>query len=84
MTDDARTAWVMIALVVGFAALVTTHVAVVYGIARSSGVRRAAVAALVPPFAPYAALREGMSLRAAVWMACAVLYVVALSLALAS
>lgn len=81
MSDPAHAAGLTIVLVLAFAALVTTHVAVVHGILATSGRRQAAMALVLLPFAPYAAFRDGLPLRAVAWLVFAVAYVVALILA---
>jgi hypothetical protein len=64
-------------LVIAFALFITAHVAIVYGLARRPPRSRALVAFLVAPLAPYWAWREHMRVRAGVWTAALVLYVVA-------
>lgn len=61
-------------LVLAFAGAVTCQLALVIGLARRSPRSRAAVALVVPPLAPYWGIREGMSVRAYVWLACVALY----------
>jgi hypothetical protein len=58
---------------------VTAHVAIAWGLAWSAtGSRwRAGAALLLPPLAPYWALRAKMWLRAAVWILAALVYGVA-------
>ncbi len=59
---------VFIAVVGAFAIAVTAHVAIVFGLAMRRPRWRAVVALLVPPFAPYWAVREQMRFRAAMWV----------------
>lgn len=70
-------------LVVAFAAVVTTHIAIAFGLLFRRPRWRAAVALAVPPFAPYWAWRERMRARAGLWAASLAVYVVALVLAFA-
>lgn len=72
---------VLAALVVGFAALVTTHVTIVFGLATHAPRWRALAALLVPPLAPWWAARERMHVRAGVWVLAALVYGAALVLA---
>jgi hypothetical protein len=72
---------VTIGLVGGFAALVTAHLVTVIGLARRHLGWRTPLAAVVAPLAPYWAVKRGMSARAIVWIAAAVIYLVALLLA---
>ena len=68
------------AAVVFFAVLVTTHVAVAFGLARRPPRWRALVALIVFPFAPYFALQERMRRRAFLWLVALVGYAVAVFL----
>jgi hypothetical protein len=61
-------------LVLTFAALVTVHFAIVLGLAFRDPRWRALVAFVVPPLAPYWALRSGMMVRGAVWIGSVVVY----------
>jgi hypothetical protein len=70
------------ALVGLFAALVTTHVAIVAGLARRTPRWRAAAALLVPVLAPVFAASERMRVRAVIWCAALCFYAVALILSL--
>ncbi len=72
-----RDEWVMAALVLAFASLVTAHVTLVVGLAARPPRWRAAVAALVAPLAPFWGLRAGMPVRSAIWIASAAAYAVA-------
>lgn len=72
---------VVLLLLLAFAWLVTTHVAIAFGLARRRPRWRALVAFAVPPFAPYWAWREHMRTRAGLWMGGVVVYLVALVLA---
>ncbi len=72
---------VTIALLVTFAALVTVHVATLFGLLRRGRVAPAALGFVFPPIAPWLAFSRGMRARAILWAVTAVLYVVALLLA---
>jgi hypothetical protein len=72
-----RDEWIMTALVLAFASLVTAHVTLVAGLAARAPRWRAAVAAFVAPLAPFWGLRSGMRLRSATWIASAAVYAVA-------
>lgn len=65
---------VLLGLDLGFALLVTVHIAIACGIARRVSIGRAVVALLVPPLAPYWAARHGMRLRAGIWLGSILLY----------
>jgi hypothetical protein len=69
------------AVVLGFAILVTAHVTIAFGLVRRTPRWRAPVALVVAPLAPYWAWREHMRVRAGVWTAALVVYVVAMALA---
>lgn len=60
-------------LVLAFAALVTVHVAIAFGLLRGSP-RWWGLVALVTPAAPYLAWKRGMRVRAGMWAAAAALY----------
>jgi len=68
-------------LILAFAALVTVHVAIVFGLAYQHPRWRALVAFVVPPLAPYWALRCGMVVRGGVWIGSVILYTTLLGLA---
>jgi hypothetical protein len=68
-------------LVGAFAALVTAHLATVFGLAWRQHRAQALGALVLPPLAPYWAFTGGMRVRAIVWIVCAALYVAALLLA---
>ena len=68
-------------LLVAFATLVTVHVAIVFGLAQKQPRWRAVAAFFVPPLAPYWAFRDGMAVRAAIWIGSIILYAAALALA---
>jgi hypothetical protein len=70
---------VLVGLLMGFASLVTVHVAIVFGLAFREPKWRALVALVVPPIAPYWALRGGMRVRAGIWMGSVLLYGLALA-----
>ena len=61
-------------LMLAFATLVTVHVAIVLGLAWRDPRWRALAAFVVPPLAPYWALRSGMMVRGAIWIGSVVLY----------
>jgi hypothetical protein len=71
----------MAVVVLSFATLVTAHVTLVFGLARRAPRWRAAVAALVAPLAPFWGIKARMLARAGLWIASAVVYLVARSLA---
>jgi hypothetical protein len=64
-------------VVLAFALLVTAHLAIVVGLVAKTPRWRALVALVFPPMAPYWAWREHMRVRAGIWAAGLVLYVVA-------
>jgi len=64
-------------LVVAAAWLFTTHVAVVFGLARVPPRRDALFALVLPPLAPYWALRRGMRVRGVMWLVASGVYLVA-------
>ena len=55
---------------------VAAHLALVAGLARKRDWRRAAVALLVPPLAPWWGYREGLRVATIVWCAALALYAV--------
>jgi hypothetical protein len=64
-----------IALAIVLGAFVAAHGVLVAGLARGSGTRRRALLALiVPPLAPWWGYRAGMRLRALAWAAALALY----------
>lgn len=65
------------ALVVAAAWLFTTHVSVAWGLVRRHPRWHGPVAFLVPPLAPFWAWREGMRVRAVLWLVGAVGYAIA-------
>lgn len=64
-------------LVLSFALFITAHVTIAYGLLSRKPRWRAPVAFLVAPAAVYWAWREHMRVRAGLWAAALVLYVVA-------
>lgn len=64
-------------LVLAFALFITAHVAITYGLVFRRPRWRAPLAFIVAPLAPYWAWREHMRIRAGIWAAALVLYVVA-------
>jgi hypothetical protein len=69
-----KDAILVLGLVLAFATLVTVHVAIVLGLLFRDPRWRAVAALIVPPLAPYWALRGGMVIRGAVWIGSVVLY----------
>jgi hypothetical protein len=67
-------------LLLAFATLVTVHVAIVFGLWQRYPRWHAAVALVVPPLAPYWALRGGMVLRGGIWIGSVILYTTLLGL----
>jgi hypothetical protein len=74
MTHDE---WTTVALLLAFATLVTAHVTLVVGLVAREPRWRALAAAVVPPLAPFWGVREGMPVRATLWVAGAVAYALA-------
>ncbi len=68
-------------LVIAFAALCTAHLAIVWSLAQHHPRWRAPVAFVVPPLAPYWALRTGMVIRGGIWIGSVILYTTLLGLA---
>jgi hypothetical protein len=68
-------------VVVAFATLCTVHVAIVVSLLRQHPRWRALVAFVVPPLAPYWALRTGMVIRGGIWIGSVILYTTLLGLA---
>ncbi|MFT3776181.1 MAG: hypothetical protein QM820_63365 [Minicystis sp.] len=81
MSGGAYDMGVTIVLVIAFAALVTVHVATVFGLGRRHRAEEAILAFLIPPLAPYWAFLRGMRARAVAWITTAAIYAVALILA---
>jgi hypothetical protein len=79
MTRDAA---VVAVLVLAFATLLTTHVTLAFGLACRAPRWRALVAFVVAPLAPWWGWREKMRVRGVAWVISAVVYAVALGLAL--
>ncbi len=65
------------ALVGSFAILVTTHVALSFGLVLRRPRWRGPVSLLVPPLAPYWGMEAGMKRRAALWVGAVCIYAVA-------
>ena len=63
-------------LMVGFAVLVTAHLALVVGLLQIAPRCHALVALIVPPLAPIWGGRARMGIRTAFWVAGAVLYAI--------
>ena len=80
MSGAARDAALTIGLVLAFAALITVHIATLFGLTRRRHVKAALVSLVFPPLAPYWAFARGMRARAIAWVASAALYAVALLL----
>jgi hypothetical protein len=72
---------VLAALVVAFATLLTVHVTLALGLMRRTPRWHGALALVVPPLAPWWGWREGMRVRAAIWLLAAPAYAVSLWLA---
>jgi uncharacterized membrane protein YphA (DoxX/SURF4 family) len=68
----------LVLLAVAFGALVTAHVALVFGLAARPPRWRALVALVVPPLAPYWGWQERHRVASTTWMAALVAYGVAL------
>ena len=68
---------VVATLVISLALFITAHVTITYGLAVRHPRWRALVAFCVPPLAVFWAWRERMRVRAGIWAASLVLYVVA-------
>jgi hypothetical protein len=81
VTRDTANLAITIALVCAFAAWVTVHVANVYGLVARRRILPAIGSLLVPPAAPFCSFVAGMRVRAALWVASAAAYVIALLLA---
>ena len=64
-------------LMISFALFITAHVAITFGLLMKAPKWRAPVGFVVVPLAPYWAWREHMRVRAALWAAALILYVVA-------
>lgn len=71
----------MAATIVGFAVLVTAHLAIAAGLLGRAPRWRAPIALFFPLFAPYSAVRERMWARASIWIAAALLYAIGLAMA---
>ena len=69
--------FILVGLDLGFALLVTVHLAIVYGLARRRLAWRALVALILPPLAPYWAACNGMRIRMGLWFGSIVLYAAA-------
>ena len=72
---------VLAGLVVAFAALVTAHATLLFGLARRAPRWRALAALLLPPLAPWWGRDQRMNVRVAVWTLSAATYAVLLWLA---
>jgi hypothetical protein len=68
--------WVIVAVVIAFATLITAHVTIVAGLAGRPPRWRAIAAFFVVPMAPYWGVRERMFARSAAWIASAAAYAV--------
>jgi hypothetical protein len=79
MTRDAV---LLAVLLIAFAALVTAHVMLAFGLARRSPRWHAAVAFVLVPLAPWWGWRSGMRGRGAVWVVAALAYTIALWMSL--
>lgn len=65
------------AIVLSFALFVTAHLAIVWGLLFRAPRWRSPVALVLPPLAPYWAVRERMRVRAILWIASLVVYALA-------
>lgn len=74
MTAATRDAALTGALVASFAALITVHVATVFGLARRRHFAAALGTLALPPLAPLFAFTRGMRLRALAWLVTALIY----------
>lgn len=72
-----------IAIVLAFAAAITAHVALVFGIGKRLTWWRALTALAVVPLAPYFGFRARLRARSVVWLCCVLLYGVMLIVAIA-
>ncbi len=79
MTRDAV---VLTVLVLAFATLVTTHLALAAGLTRRHPRWRGPVALVVVPLAPWWGAHDRMLVRSVLWIAAAAVYVACLVLAL--
>ena len=68
---------VLIALVVSFAALLTAHVALAFGLTLERPRWRGPLALVVPPLAPYWGMEVGMKRRSGIWVTALLVYVLA-------
>ncbi|NUP05225.1 MAG: hypothetical protein HOW73_04095 [Polyangiaceae bacterium] len=80
MSDQSLNLIVTSAVIVTFAALVTVHVATLFGLTKQRQFVPALGSLVFPPLAPYCAFVRGMRVRATIWVAMAVLYVAAVLL----
>ncbi|HEY3818652.1 MAG TPA: hypothetical protein VGL81_15875 [Polyangiaceae bacterium] len=71
-----------IVLVAAFAALLTVHVTLAYGLIRRGPRWHAPVALVVAPLAPWWGWQAHMRVRGALWIAAAAVYAVALAVSL--
>jgi hypothetical protein len=69
------------AIVVSFAALVTAHAALVFGLARRTPHWRGPVGLVLAPLAPYWGFKAGLRVRSVLWLFALAAYVTALWLA---
>ncbi|HEY4122860.1 MAG TPA: hypothetical protein VGM56_33580 [Byssovorax sp.] len=74
MSDAART----LALVATFATLAAIHVSITFGLCARRAPLLGAAALLIPPLAPYLALRGAMRGRAIAWLCAAAAYAASL------
>ena len=78
---SARDVVVLASVVVAFGALATAHVAIAVGLFARVPLARAIAGLVVPPLAPYYAMRARMYARALAWSAALLAYAVARVLA---
>lgn len=67
-------------MIVGFAFLLTVHVAIAFGLVKQRPRWHALLAFFVPPLAPWFALRQQMRKRGFMWIGGAVVYAIAVLL----
>lgn len=72
-----RDEWVMVAVVIAFAAWITAHITIVAGLVARRPRWRALAALVIVPLAPFWGLRARMFVRSAIWIASAGVYGIA-------
>ncbi|MFW5739007.1 MAG: hypothetical protein ACOC1F_01430 [Myxococcota bacterium] len=71
----------IVVIALGFALTVTAQIAILAGLLRRKQKWRALSGLLMPPLSPYWAHTEGMRIRAWIWIAGALVYVVSFVIA---